>query len=87
MHRKKLLTGQLLIGPAAKICAGLAGNFRHLLVTEMSVANGMVWVNVCYFTASLQGGGVGQICVNSVTQPYTTWPRLREQEGGCISSP
>ena len=29
-----------------------------------------------------EGWGVGQLCFHSVTQPYTTWPRWREQGGG-----
>jgi hypothetical protein len=29
-----------------------------------------------------EGGGVRQLCLHSVTQPYTTWPRWREQGGG-----
>ncbi len=29
-----------------------------------------------------EGGGVWQLCLHSVTQSYTTWPRLREQGGG-----
>jgi hypothetical protein len=40
----------------AEICAGLAGNFRQYLATVTSVANDMVWLTVCYFTASSQGG-------------------------------
>jgi hypothetical protein len=28
-----------------------------------------------------EGGGVWQLCLHSVTQPYTTWPRWREQGG------
>ncbi len=27
------------------------------------------------------------VSIHSVTQPYTTWPRWREQEGDCIPSP
>ncbi len=34
-----------------------------------------------------EGGGVGQFCLHSVTQPYTTWPRWREQGGGLHSLP
>jgi hypothetical protein len=41
------------------------------------VANGMVWV-----TVRGEGGGVGQVCLLSVTKPYTTWPRWREHGGG-----
>jgi hypothetical protein len=33
------------------------------------------------------GGGVWQLCLHSVTQPYTTWPRWREQVGGLRSLP
>jgi hypothetical protein len=34
------------------------------------------------------GGGVRHLCLHSVTQPYTTWPRWREQGGGlCGTSP
>jgi hypothetical protein len=34
-----------------------------------------------------EGGGVWQLCLHSVTQPYTTWPRWREQGGGLRSLP
>ncbi len=34
-----------------------------------------------------EGGGVGQLCLQSVTQPYTSWPRWREQGGGLRSLP
>jgi hypothetical protein len=34
-----------------------------------------------------EGGGVRQLCLHSVTQPYTTWPRWREQGGGLRSLP
>ncbi len=34
-----------------------------------------------------EGGGVRQLCFHSVTQPYTTWPRWREQGGGLCSLP
>jgi hypothetical protein len=34
-----------------------------------------------------EGGGVWQLCLHSVTQPYTTWPRWREQGGGLCSLP
>jgi hypothetical protein len=34
-----------------------------------------------------EGGGVWQLCLHSVTQPYTTWPRWREQGGGLYSLP
>jgi hypothetical protein len=34
-----------------------------------------------------EGGGVWQLCLHSVIQPYTTWPRWREQGGGLRSLP
>ncbi len=34
-----------------------------------------------------EGGGVGKICLQSITQFYTTWPRWREQGGGLRSLP
>ncbi len=34
-----------------------------------------------------EGGGLRQLCLHSVTQPYTTWPRWREQGGGLCSLP
>jgi hypothetical protein len=34
-----------------------------------------------------EGWGVGQLCLHSVTQPYTTWPRWRQQGGGLHSLP
>jgi hypothetical protein len=34
-----------------------------------------------------EGGEVWQLCLHSVTQPYTTWPSWREQGGGLCSLP
>jgi hypothetical protein len=34
-----------------------------------------------------EGGGVRQLSLHSVAQPYTTWPRWREQGGGLHSFP
>ncbi len=34
-----------------------------------------------------EGGGVRQLCLHSVTQPFTTWPRWREQGGGLCFLP
>jgi hypothetical protein len=34
-----------------------------------------------------EGGVVRQLCLHSVTQPYTSWPRWREQGGGLCSLP
>ncbi len=47
------------------------------------------WLSVISQLASMvgEGGGVGQICCHSVTQPYTTCPRRREQGGGLHSLP
>jgi hypothetical protein len=33
-----------------------------------------------------EGGGVWQLCLHSVTQPYATWPRWRERGGGGLRS-
>jgi hypothetical protein len=46
-------------------------------------------LGVCLQLASRvrEGGGVGQLCLHGVTQPYTTWPRWREQGGGLHSLP
>jgi hypothetical protein len=77
--------------PVAEICASLAGNFCQYMTTVSCWANSLVWVSVCYFPASYiciwvgEGGGVRQLCLHSVTQPYTTWPRWREQGGGLCS--
>ncbi len=58
--------------PVAEICARLADNFCQYMTTVSCWANSLVWVALCYFT---------------VTQPYTTWPRWREQGGGLCSLP
>ncbi len=34
-----------------------------------------------------EGGGLWQLCLHSVTPPYITWPRWREQGGGLRSLP
>jgi hypothetical protein len=74
--------------PVAEICARLAGNFYQYITTVSCWANSLVWVAVCYFTARVrEGGGVRQLCLHSVTQPFTTWPRWREQGGGLCSLP
>ncbi len=41
-----------LSSPVAEICARLAGNFYQYLTTVTSGVNSMVWVIVCYLTAS-----------------------------------
>ncbi len=47
------------------------------------------WLSVISQLASRvgEGGGVWQLCLHSVTQPYTTWPRWREQGGRLRSLP
>ncbi len=47
------------------------------------------WLSAISQLASRVGevGGVWQLCLHSVTQPYTTWPRWREQGGGWCSLP
>jgi hypothetical protein len=68
------------------------GNFCQYLRTVSCWANSLVWVAVCYSISQLasrvgEGGGVGQLCLHGVTQPYTNWPRWREQGGGLGSLP
>jgi hypothetical protein len=41
-----------LFPPVAEICARLSGNFCQYFTTVASGANSLVWVAVCYFTAS-----------------------------------
>jgi hypothetical protein len=62
-----------LFCPVAETCARLAGNFCQYLTTVTSGANSLVWWGDC--------------CLHSVTQPYTTRPRWREQGGGLRSLP
>jgi hypothetical protein len=38
--------------PVAEICARLAGNFCQDMTTVSCWANSLVWLSVCYFTAS-----------------------------------
>jgi hypothetical protein len=71
-----------LFPSVAETFARLAGNFCQYLTTVKPGANSMVWVAVCYLTASYssrawEGWGVGQLCLHSVTQPYNAWPRWR----------
>jgi hypothetical protein len=73
--------------PVAEICARLAGNFCQYM------ANGqIVWFGCLSAISQLasregEGGGVRQLCLHSVTQRFTTWPRWREQGGGLCSLP
>jgi hypothetical protein len=76
----------------AEICARLAGNFCQYMTTVSCWANSLVRVSVCYSISQLasrvgEGGGVWKLCLHSVTQPYTTWPRWLEQGGGLCSLP
>ncbi len=74
---------------AAKICAELAGNFRQQLATVKSRAKDMVWLTLCYFTASQQGGGGGERGSRAYA-PYTvTLPGSggESKEGGLRSLP
>ncbi len=65
--------------PVAEICARLA---RISVSTwQQSRVGQIVWFG--WLSAILQlasrvgeGGGVRQLCLHSVTQPYTTWPRV-----------
>ncbi len=77
-----------LLPPVAEICARLAGNFCQLLTTVKSGANGMVWLNVLYFTASQQGGGrEGELGNHSPYQNTTrTWLMKRGREGVNVPS-
>ncbi len=79
-----------LFPPVAEICARLACNFCQDMTTVSCWANSLVWVAVCYSQLASrvgEGGGVWQLCLHSVTQPYTTWPRWGEQGGGLHSLP
>jgi hypothetical protein len=75
--------------PVAEICARLAGNFCQYMTRVSCWANSLVWVSAISQLASREGegGGVRQLCLHSVTQPFTTWPRWREQGGGLCSLP
>ncbi len=42
----------ILLPPVAEIYARLAGNFCQYFSTVPCWANSLVWVSVCYFTAS-----------------------------------
>jgi hypothetical protein len=69
--------------PAAETCARLADSFcLSLLSTVKSWANGMVWLNVLYFTARWGGGGVA----HHSPYHYTTWLKERGREGGSVPS-
>ncbi len=76
--------------PVAEICARLAGNF--VSTYQQSRVGQIVWFGWLSAISQLasrvgEGGGVRQVCLHSVTQPYTTWPRWREQGGGLCSLP
>ncbi len=50
-------------------------------LTVKSWAYDLVWLNVCYFTASWQGGGERGSGAISSPYHYTTWIRDRGREG------
>ncbi len=80
--------GTLFSPPVAETCATLAGNLCQYLTRVMSGANNLVRSAFSQLASRVgEGGEVGQICLHSVTQPYTTWPRWREQGGGLCSLP
>jgi len=76
--------------PVAEICARLADNFCQYMTTVSCWAKSLVCVAVCYFTASLQGGGEGEcgnsvsVALNSLTLPG---PGGESREGGYVPSP
>ncbi len=80
-----------LFPPVAEICARLAGNFCQYMARVTSGAKSLVWVQLSAISQLAsrvgEGGGVGQPCLHIVTQPYTTWPRWREQGRGLRSLP
>ncbi len=60
-----------LFPPVTEICARLACNICQYMTTVSCWANSLVWVAVCYFTASQQsGGGRGSVATQS-PQCYT----------------
>ncbi len=73
--------------PVAEISARLAGNFCQYRTYQQSRVGQIVWFGWLSAISQLasrveEGGGVRQLCLHSVTHPYTTWPRWREQGGG-----
>ncbi len=81
-----------LFPPVAETCARLAGNFCQYRTWQQLRLGQMVWVGWLPAISQLgsrvgERDGVGhwQICLHSITQPYTTWPRWCEQ-GGVLRS-
>ncbi len=75
----------------AEICARLAGNFCQYITSVSCWANSLVWMSVCYFPASWQGGGgrgewgnFVSIALHSLSLPG---PGGESREGGCVPSP
>ncbi len=79
-----------LFPPVAEICARLAAiSVSTWQEGRMGQIVWFGWLSAISQLASRveEGGGVGQLCLHIVTQPYTTWPRWREQGGGLRSLP
>jgi hypothetical protein len=77
--------------PVAEICA-LGWPAISVSTFQQSRVGQIVWFGWLSAKSQLasrvgEGGGVRQLCLHSVTQPYTTWPRWREQGGGFCSLP
>ncbi len=73
--------------PVAEICARLA-----VSTSQHSSVGQIVWFGCLSAISQLasrvgEGGGVRQLFLHSVTQPFTTWPRWRERGGGLCSLP
>ncbi len=64
--------------PVAEICARLAGNFCQYMSTVSCWANSLVWVSVCYFRASQQGGGWRGSEATLSPQRYTAFHYLAQ---------
>ncbi len=64
--------------PVAEICVRLAGNFSQYITTVLCWANSLVWVAVCYFTASQQGGGGRGSEATLSPQRYTAFHYLAQ---------
>jgi hypothetical protein len=76
--------------PVAEICARLA--VISVSTLQQSRVGQIVWFGSLSAISQLasRGGGMGSwatLCLHSVTQPYTTCPRWREQGGGLRSLP
>ncbi len=73
------------------VCCLPTSNSYHPMIQLFRVGQ-IVWFGCLSAISQLasrvgEGGGVRQLCLHSVTQPYTTLPRWREQGGGLCSLP